>query len=327
MEDRASHHVAAFHLDTAVLITRQLAPDTDLLALHRRAPQRYPVLLESVAHGTAQARWDLLLVADGEGFSLDTDGVVRDTRGDALEGGFLGVLDRHWQTLRQPREELRWPFRGGWALFLGYELGAQIEPVLRLPLAADGLPVAQALRCPAALLRDHATGECIAVAETAHGGLLDIIEADLSRAALPALPAWVPPAALDEDAPGAFLDGVRRILDYLAAGDVFQVVPSHRFSVPFELPPFSLYRALRRLGDDYQQRWGQRVVAVETFVDPARHRGTCYVAGGFERLGTTVGSPHDGGSRMSLRSESDPPYQSLSTRPTVVAWLVSVNEA
>ena len=138
MEDRASHHVAAFHLDTAVLITRQLAPDTDLLALHRRAPQRYPVLLESVAHGTAQARWDLLLVADGEGFSLDTDGVVRDTRGDALEGGFLGVLDRHWQTLRQPREELRWPFRGGWALFLGYELGAQIEPVLRRVWEFDG---------------------------------------------------------------------------------------------------------------------------------------------------------------------------------------------
>jgi anthranilate synthase component 1 len=34
---------------------------------------------------------------------------------------------------------------------------------------------------------------------------------------------------------------------YIVAGDIFQVVPSQRFTIPFELPPFSLYRALRRL--------------------------------------------------------------------------------
>ena len=40
---------------------------------------------------------------------------------------------------------------------------------------------------------------------------------------------------------------VRRAKEYILAGDVFQVVLSQRFSVPFTLPPFSLYRALRRL--------------------------------------------------------------------------------
>lgn len=40
---------------------------------------------------------------------------------------------------------------------------------------------------------------------------------------------------------------VERAKEYIAAGDVFQVVPSQRFSAPFTLPPFSLYRALRRL--------------------------------------------------------------------------------
>jgi anthranilate synthase component 1 len=35
--------------------------------------------------------------------------------------------------------------------------------------------------------------------------------------------------------------------EYVAAGDIFQVVPSQRFTIPFELPPLSLYRALRRL--------------------------------------------------------------------------------
>jgi len=34
---------------------------------------------------------------------------------------------------------------------------------------------------------------------------------------------------------------------YIAAGDIYQVVPSQRFRVPFALPPFNLYRALRRL--------------------------------------------------------------------------------
>jgi anthranilate synthase component 1 len=35
--------------------------------------------------------------------------------------------------------------------------------------------------------------------------------------------------------------------EYIAAGDIFQVVLSQRFEAPFELPPFSLYRALRRV--------------------------------------------------------------------------------
>jgi anthranilate synthase component 1 len=39
---------------------------------------------------------------------------------------------------------------------------------------------------------------------------------------------------------------VNRAKDYIAAGDVFQVVPSQRFRMPFALPPFSLYRSLRR---------------------------------------------------------------------------------
>ena len=44
-----------------------------------------------------------------------------------------------------------------------------------------------------------------------------------------------------------FHEMVRRAKDYIFAGDIFQVVLSQRFSVPFKLPPFALYRALRRL--------------------------------------------------------------------------------
>ena len=40
---------------------------------------------------------------------------------------------------------------------------------------------------------------------------------------------------------------VRAAKEYIAAGDIFQVVLSQRFEAPFELPPFALYRALRRV--------------------------------------------------------------------------------
>ena len=39
---------------------------------------------------------------------------------------------------------------------------------------------------------------------------------------------------------------VERAKEYIRAGDIFQVVPSHRFAAPFELDPFALYRSLRR---------------------------------------------------------------------------------
>lgn len=45
----------------------------------------------------------------------------------------------------------------------------------------------------------------------------------------------------------AFHDMVKRAKEYILAGDIFQVVPSQRFSVDFDLPAFDLYRSLRRL--------------------------------------------------------------------------------
>jgi anthranilate synthase component 1 len=48
-------------------------------------------------------------------------------------------------------------------------------------------------------------------------------------------------------APGAFKAMVDRAKEYILAGDIFQVVLSQRFSLPFQLPPLALYRSLRRL--------------------------------------------------------------------------------
>jgi anthranilate synthase component 1 len=228
--------------------TRVLPSNTDLLALHRLAPGRYPVLLESVASGTAQGRWDLLLTTDGSGLQLRADGVTRDLQGQIQDGDFLAVLDRHWQAQRIPREEPRWPFRGGWALLLDYELAQQVEPVLKLPLTDRPQPVALALRCPAAILRDRSTGDCVAVAETGHHEMLERVAADLSAAAqLPELADWRAPASVEEDEPQHFIEGVTRILEYLAAGDIFQVNLSRAWRAQFDdaLDPAALYARLR----------------------------------------------------------------------------------
>jgi anthranilate synthase component 1 len=235
-----------------MLVTRPLATNLDLLALHRLSPARYPVLLESTSSGLAvagaQGRWDLLLATDGDSLQLTPEGVIRDHAGIAVDGDFLSALDARWRTEQIPREEPRWPFRGGWALFLGYELAAQVEPVLRLPHAPGRLPVALALRCPAAVLRDRSSGDCVAIAEAGHAEWLEriIIDIDAART-LPPMPHWQPPVEMDEADPARFTDGVERVLDYLAAGDVFQVNLSRDWQARFDRPldPAALHARLR----------------------------------------------------------------------------------
>ena len=231
-----------------MLITRALPQETDLLALHRHAPSRYPLLLESAASGTAQGRWDMLLAANGDSLTLRRDGSTRRADGSDAGDDFLLALDEAWRRERIAREEPRWPFHGGWALFLSYELAAQVEPVLRLPAAPGALPVALALRCPAAVLRDRATGDCVALAESGQEAMLGAIASDIAAAAGTTESRWRPPAELIEDDPARFTAGVGRILEYLAAGDVFQVNLSRAWRAEFEgrLDPADMYAQLRR---------------------------------------------------------------------------------
>ncbi len=231
-----------------MLVTRSLPADIDLLALQRLAPQRYPLLLESSSTGTPQGRWDMLLVGNGDSLELGRDGVTCDANDDQVAGDFLSALDCAWLSERSSHDEIRWPFRGGWALFLGYELAAQIEPILTLPMTHDALPVAMALRCPAAVLRDHASGECVILAEASASDMLDDILADVQACHLhPGLEEWQPPVALIEDEPDRFISGVERILDYLAAGDSFQVNLSRGWHAQFDhaADPWGLFLRLR----------------------------------------------------------------------------------
>jgi anthranilate synthase component 1 len=68
----------------------------------------------------------------------------------------------------------------------------------------------------------------------------------LARAGARKQPKAAPPLA-SKMTRGAYGAIVERAKAYIRAGDVFQVVPSHRFSAPFEGDPLALYRSLRRI--------------------------------------------------------------------------------
>ena len=61
-----------------MVAVRIVAGRHDLAAVAAASPGRYPGLLESVAAGTPQARWDILFALPEDSLRLDADGGVRD---------------------------------------------------------------------------------------------------------------------------------------------------------------------------------------------------------------------------------------------------------
>ncbi|MDP1707616.1 MAG: aminodeoxychorismate synthase component I [Gammaproteobacteria bacterium] len=225
-----------------------LEGDCDLLALHAAQPARYPSLLESVVHGTASARFDILFAFPGATLELTT---LTTLRGMAVEGvDFLAQLDRWWgaEHSSEDHTERALPFRGGWFVYLGYELAAQIEPGLCLPEGETGLPVAYATRIPAAIIRDHHSQSVHLIAEQGGEGLLAQMREDIATLAASEIAEVAAPViALQEDAPQEFLEGVACILEYIREGDVFQVNLSRAWQgeARQDISAAQLYRRLR----------------------------------------------------------------------------------
>jgi hypothetical protein len=79
----------------------------------------------------------------------------------------------------------------------------------------------------------------------------------------------------------------RRNLSWVLNNSRFLIFPW--VEVP-HLASHVLGRLARRLADDWNHRWGFRPLLLETFVDPAHYRGSCYRAAGWTCLGKTSGS-------------------------------------
>ena len=229
-------------------IVRELPGVRDLLPLAAAFPARYPALLESVARGSARTRYDILFALPDDEIRLDRDGVVRDAAGRRIGVSFLGALDAAWNGARVARaNEDDPPFRGGWLVYLGYELAGEIEPKLHLPRApTEAQPVALALRCPAAIIVDRVRESTLLVVEGDRSEVLDTLAADVSSIRPPVAPLHAG-AVIDEDAPSRFLESVDRIHEYLRGGDVFQVNLSREWRMRHEgpPPPAAVYAALR----------------------------------------------------------------------------------
>jgi len=203
--------------------TFELARPFDFRLLHKTSADRYPFLLQSAASDTAQGKFDILFAFPDEKLTLTG---FTDLTGPGSEAGpdFLRSLDHWWCQQRCSKVDSHLPFHGGWFLYLGYELAAQIEPSLQLQV--DGvLPTAFAVRCPAAFVYEHDSGKAYIVCEAASKSvvrqMLDDADSVVGHGehAASQSPATLPTL---EDNPENYLSAVHTAKEYIAAGDIFQ---------------------------------------------------------------------------------------------------------
>lgn len=217
-------------------------------------------LLESVEGGSFRGRYSAI------GFDPDMVWTVEKGRpflqtaadGTPVADGTdpIASLRRIVEASRLPGLDGTPSIASGLFGYIGYDLIRAIEP---LPdnQADDpaGIPEARLIRPRTVIVFDALQQEITAYGRVPAGGSADTVrkelESLLKELDTPLVPAKtaqpqsiVPESTFDAD---AYRASVARVKDHIRAGDIFQGVLSQRFSTPFTLPPFALYRALRRL--------------------------------------------------------------------------------
>ncbi len=216
-----------------------------LLELARALPERYPFLLASTSRDGRLGRYDILPAMPDQW--LESSG----------KDDFLPRLDTARQRRRVDLPPSRLPFLQGWFVYLGYELSAEVEPVLPLRPVPDPLPVALAVYCRGSVVLDHRSGQAWAWAENAE--LLREIVADCRRIG-PSDNESLPAAtSLREEPPEHYRQGIARIHEYILAGDVFQVNLSRKWTLRYASPPdpACLFRRMARLNPAPFAAWMQ----------------------------------------------------------------------
>lgn len=252
------------------LIWRRLVADTETpvsAALKLMVAERGDYLLESVQGGEVRGRYSLLgidpdLVFRATGHSAEMNRTWQHDR-DAfapLPGDALGELRALVNACRiEVPEELPKALTVLVGYF-GYETIGLVEKLPRAPQSTLELPDMLFVRPTLAMVFDRLTDDlwCIAPvwAEGTPEAQLEAASERIDNAlrclAAPASAnthnASLPVPQLAPVLPdGRYRDMVLKAKDYITAGDIFQVVLAQRFTTPFTLPAFSLYRALRRV--------------------------------------------------------------------------------
>ena len=238
-----SSHSAAPLLQEAIS-----ADSAALLSLHAAFPDRYPALFESTAAGNTATRFDILFAYPQAQLTLTRDRALVGP-GAQADGRFLAALDRWWRQERTDSRAIPFdiPFIGGWLLYLGYELAAEVEPRLHLSSPAVG-PIAAAVRIPAAIVHERNSGQSWLVAEPGRDELLERMAEDLRGAPTLTTPSTpLVTGAVTEDDPAEFIRSVERALEYIAAGDIYQANLSRAWRARLNagVKPQHLYQRLR----------------------------------------------------------------------------------
>ncbi len=153
----------------------------------------------------------------------------------------------------QPRHARHIPFIGGWLGYLAYEAGSAIEPTAPSRRVLPGLPIARFALHDAVIVADHATsrwyvaGQSLTSDPNRLPSMLDrlaAIASDARPAAKMPTRAIPAPSPTRDMTPDEYRRRVRRILDYIAAGDIFQVNFAQRFTIASAEPAPDLYARL-----------------------------------------------------------------------------------
>src|SRR5580658_4550697 len=209
-------------------------------------------LLESVEGGERLARYSFIGLGTGLEVRLDERGLALGSRLQPLPATGAELLAGLRAALRAaPRPEpdiTGVPLAGGLVGYAAYDVVRYFE---RLPVPAgraSGVPALHYVAPRSVLVFDHLTRGIALV----HAGSEDerrSLRKEVVRALRGALPhdrragRYAPPGAAWS--PADYMAGVKRIQEYIAAGDVYQLVLASRFAGRHELDPFQAYRALR----------------------------------------------------------------------------------
>ncbi len=269
----SSEFASAFNAGRNQVVYTRLAADLDTpvsVMLKLAAAGRDSFILESVTGGETRGRYSIIgmkpdLVWDCSGttsrlnrsarFARDA---AKDLDGDPLETLRTLIAE---STIDLP-DDLP-PASAGLFGYLGYDMIRLVESLPDVKPDPLRLPDAVLLRPSVVAVLDSVKGEVKVVApawvssglsaEAAYAQaaerVMDAVR-DLERAAIGVGRNLGDEAQFGEPVSNfthaGFLAAVRKAKEYIRAGDVFQVVPSQRWSLPFALPAFALYRSLRR---------------------------------------------------------------------------------
>ena len=227
-------------------------------------------LLESVEGGAARGRYSMI--------GLDPDILWRAQAGKAEinrraltdREAFEPCADRPLDSLRKLIAESAIPATPGMAPmaagvfgYLGYDMVREMERLAPAKPDPIGTPDAVMMRPTLMAIFDSVRDEISVVtpvrpapgvsARIAYDRAVERIDALVARLEGPldhdshADPHLLATPPVSNTPEPVFLDMVARAKEYIKAGDIFQVVLSQRFTAPFALPAFALYRALRRV--------------------------------------------------------------------------------